>query len=104
MNVLTAQQFLDQGTSASQVLSISKFLAHPARRRLNDAAVLRNIAMKLSVMTGESLHRERKPYAQNNNRRRHASNDNRKTRTNHFRRANHSQNRAPVRFGFGLTA
>lgn len=52
-NVLTAQQFIDQGTQAAAVLSISK-----ARERSGDrplARHLRNVAYDVAAITGEPL-------------------------------------------------
>lgn len=52
-NVLTAQQFIDQGTQAAAVLSISK-----ARERSGDRTLarhLRSVALDIAAMTGEPL-------------------------------------------------
>ena len=77
MQILTAHEFIAQGTSAAQVASIARYLAtneygHKAQPEL--AAKVRAVAEEVAVLTGVRLYGKRgyyvAPRPANDNRRR----------------------------------
>jgi hypothetical protein len=71
-NILTAQEFIDQGTTAGAIMSIAS--ANPAKR-----AALEKVARQVADRTGQTLQIPGALTASRNERRR-PSNDNRERR------------------------
>lgn len=88
MNILTAQQFIAQGTSAASVASIARYLDSDEGGRVPQpklAAAVRRVAEEVAALTGVKLYGKRGHYVAPKARR--ANNDNRRQGQSKKRRA-----------------
>lgn len=69
MQILSAREFIDQGTSASAVLSIAEFHLNKPRPDELLAEQIHNIARDVAAITGAPLSRQPRTKARNDNRR-----------------------------------
>ncbi len=77
INMITAREALEQGTSAAQVASIA---AYSQERNPKLAAAVRRIAEEVAALTGVKLYGKRGHYVPSKARRAKPANDNRKKR------------------------